>query len=69
MMVSPYADQANSMNAEMVNLQSDKELDSFTKKVASAEKLPRIRTQRKLIAKAAVAEQWRCVHDVFALVN
>ena len=34
-MVSPYADQASSMNAEMVNLQSDKELDSFTKRVAS----------------------------------
>ena len=32
MMVSPYADQASSMNAEMVNLQSDQELDSFTKR-------------------------------------
>ena len=40
MMVSPYADQASSMNAEMVNLQSDQELDSFTKKVASG-KTPR----------------------------
>ena len=40
MMVSPYADQASNMNAEMVNLQSDQELDSFTKKVASG-KTPR----------------------------
>ncbi|KAL7459205.1 hypothetical protein ACHAWC_010888 [Mediolabrus comicus] len=51
MMVSPYADQANSMNAEMVNLQSDKELDSFTKKVASG-KTPRNKNRKKANSKS-----------------
>lgn len=46
MMVSPYAEQASSMNAEMVNLQSDQELDSFTKKVASG-KTPRKNTKKQ----------------------
>jgi len=47
MMVSPYAEQASSMNAEMVNLQSDQELDSFTKKVASGKKAPRKNTKKQ----------------------
>mmetsp|Transcript_21967 Transcript_21967/g.33539 ORF Transcript_21967/g.33539 Transcript_21967/m.33539 type:complete len:764 (-) Transcript_21967:18-2309(-) len=46
MMVSPYAEQASNMNAEMVNLQSDQELDSFTKKVASG-KTPRKNTKKQ----------------------
>ena len=46
MMVSPYAEQASSMNAEMVNLQSDQEVDSFTKKVASG-KAPRKNTKKQ----------------------
>mmetsp|Transcript_7461 Transcript_7461/g.11076 ORF Transcript_7461/g.11076 Transcript_7461/m.11076 type:complete len:691 (+) Transcript_7461:1-2073(+) len=45
-MVSPYAEQASNMNAEMVNLQSDQELDSFTKKVASG-KTPRKNTKKQ----------------------
>jgi hypothetical protein len=46
MMVSPYAQQASSINAEMVNLQNDQELDSFTKKVASG-KTPRKNTKNQ----------------------
>ena len=50
-MVSPYADQASGMNAEMVNLQSDQELDSFTKKVASG-KTPRKNTKKQPTSKS-----------------
>ncbi len=46
-MVSPYAEQASSMNAEMVNLQSDQDLDSFTRKVASGKKAPRKNTKKQ----------------------
>lgn len=35
MMVSPYASQASDLNAEMVDLQSDQELNSYANKVAS----------------------------------
>ena len=46
MMVSPYAEQASNLNADMVNLQNDECLDSFTNKVASG-KTPRKNAKKK----------------------
>ena len=56
MMVSPYVDQASSMNAEMVNLQSEKELDSFTRNMASGKTTRKSSKQQTNIKGSGVSE-------------
>eukprot|EP00578_Thalassiosira_sp_NH16_P005833 CAMPEP_0181131258 /NCGR_PEP_ID=MMETSP1071-20121207/30325_1 /TAXON_ID=35127 /ORGANISM="Thalassiosira sp., Strain NH16" /LENGTH=825 /DNA_ID=CAMNT_0023217431 /DNA_START=88 /DNA_END=2565 /DNA_ORIENTATION=+ len=45
MMVSPFSNQAAALNAEIVNLQSEKDVDSYAKKVASGKPLKNKKTK------------------------